>query len=111
MVLTPWQLFPLPGLSHCQPVAVENPSQAGLPNLWVRRHVSLGQKGHIVHVASLCGEDILESDASQNPPERFWQAGESGGYAAAGTRLLLEASFRDDAGPYQLALYERAGAK
>jgi hypothetical protein len=42
--------------------------QAGIPNLWARCHVSLGQKGHIVHVASLCGEDILESDAAQNPP-------------------------------------------
>jgi hypothetical protein len=73
-------------------------SQAGLPNLWVRYHVSLGQKGHIVHLSSWCGEDILESDAAQNPPERFWQASESGTHAPAGTKLVLEATFRDGAG-------------
>jgi len=82
-------------------------SQAGLPNLWVRCHVSLGQKGHIVHLSSLCGEDILESDAAQNPPERFWQAGDSRSYPPAGTKQILEATFRDGIAQYTVALYER----
>jgi hypothetical protein len=86
-------------------------TQAALPNLWVRCHVALGQKGHTVHLASLCGEDILESDATQKPPERFWQAGETRGYAAAGTRQVLEATFHDDAGRYSVALYERIGQR
>jgi hypothetical protein len=63
-------------------------------------------KGHIVHVASLCGEDILESDAAQNPPERFWQASETGTYAPAGTKQVLEGAFRDGVGQYSVALYE-----
>src|SRR5207237_10514000 len=61
-----------------------------------------------VHVASLSGQDILESDAGQNPPERLWQAGESGGYAPAGTRQVLEATFRDDFKQHPVALYERS---
>ena len=74
----------------------------------MRCHVDLGQKGHIVHVASLCGEDILEADAAQNPPERFWQASESGTNAPTGTKMVLEATFRDGVSQYTVALYERS---
>jgi len=50
---------------------------------------------------------LLESDASQNPPERFWQAGASGSYPPAGTKTVLEATFRDGTSQYTVALYER----
>ena len=84
-------------------------SQVGLSDLWVRCNCVLGQKGHTVHMASLSGEDVLEEDARENPPVRYWTGSEGGGYAASGFEAILEASFQDESSRYTLVLYERAG--
>ncbi len=84
-------------------------SQQGISELAVKCPVHFaGHKGHIVHLASLSGEDILESWALEKPPRRFWQAGDGMlAYAPAGTKKVLEATFRDGTSQYALALYER----
>lgn len=85
-------------------------AQEGLRDIPVKCSVHFaGVKGHIVHLSSLSGEDILPAAPLANMPRRFWQAGpHAAGDAPAGARKVLAATFQEGAESYSMLLCEKA---
>jgi hypothetical protein len=82
--------------------------QIGVTDIAVKCWYSPGQKGHVVHLASLSGEDILTSDAWEKPPPRFWLAMEGAvSHGPPNSKKILEATFEDGVQRYSLTLFER----
>jgi hypothetical protein len=83
-------------------------SQAGLPNLWVRGHVSLGQRG-TSSTSPRCA-----AKTSSKPTRPRTRPNASGKLRRAAPMHRPEPSrstFRDDASQYSVALYERIRKK
>jgi len=87
-------------------------AQEGLRDIPVKCSVQFaGVKGHIVHLSSLSGEDILPSAPLERMPARFWQAGPyAAGAAPTGARTVVTATFQDRAESYGIMLCEKTPA-
>jgi hypothetical protein len=86
--------------------------QAGLPWLDVKARVNPFQKGHVVHLASLDGNEVYWSEDELWPhaPPRVWRVSFSSDWPhtpVPGRKLTLLRTFKGAGMSFTVALYER----